>query len=187
MRTTSPSAPQPSEHAPYWSRYISLVPNGDLFTLLAQQAELTAEALSELSEEEAGFRYAPGKWSIKQILGHLIDAERVFAYRALRIARNDRTPIEGFEQNDWVANAPFDSLSMAELLREFTAVRHATVLLLRHLPPEAWDRRGTASNSEITVRALAYIIAGHERHHAKVLREKYLPALGETRKAVGKS
>ena len=185
MNSLIPGAPQVSEYAPYYSRYISLVPDGDIVSLLAQQAKRTAEALSGLSDREADFRYAPGKWPIKQVLGHLIDAERVLAYRALRIARNDKTPIEGFEQDDYVANGPFSSVSLAELVREFTAVRRATVLLFRHLAPEAWDRRGTANNNEVTVRATAYIIAGHELHHRRILQEKYLSALGETGKTVG--
>jgi len=186
MKSLSPNAPQVSEYASYSSRYISLVPDGDIVSLLTEQAERTAEALSGLSDREANFRCAPGKWTIKQVLGHLIDAERVLAYRALRIARNDKTPIEGFEQDDYVANGPA-SVSLAELVREFTAVRHATVLLFRHLAPEAWDRRGTANNNEVTVRATAYIIAGHELHHRRILQEKYFSALGETGKAVGKS
>lgn len=187
MKSLSPSAPQVSEYASYYSRYISLVPNGDIVSLLTQQAEQTTEVLSGLSDWEANFRYAPDKWTIKQVLGHLIDAERVLAYRALRIARHDKTPIEGFEQDDYVANGPFASVSLAELVREFTAVRHVTVLLFRHLAPEAWDRRGTANNNEVTVRATAYIIAGHELHHRRILQENYLSALGKTGKAVGKS
>jgi uncharacterized damage-inducible protein DinB len=187
MKSLSPSVPQASEYASYYSRYISLVPNGDIVSLLTEQAGQTAEALSGLSDREADFRYAPGKWTIKQVLGHLIDSERVFAYRALRIARNDKTPIEGFEQDDYVANGPFASVTLAELVMEFTAVRHSTVLLFRHLAPEGWDRRGTANNNEVTVRATAYIIAGHELHHLRILQEKYLSALGETGKAVGQS
>jgi hypothetical protein len=100
MKSLSPNALQLSEYAPYYSRYISLVPSGDIFSLLTQQAESSVEALAGLSDREASFRYAPGKWTIKQVLGHLIDTERVFAYRALRIARNDKTPLEGFEQDD---------------------------------------------------------------------------------------
>jgi len=187
MRSLSPSAPQSSEYDSYYSRYISLVPQGDIVSLLAQQAEDTAEALSQLSERAASFRYAPGKWTIKQVLGHVIDCERVFAYRALRIARDDRTPLEGFEQDDYVVHGPFAALSLAQLVEEFTAVRRATVLLFRHLTPDVWDRRGSADNKEMTVRGAAYIIAGHELHHRRILEEKYLSASGETGKAVGNS
>jgi DinB superfamily len=187
MTILVPTAPHPSEYVPYYERYISLVPNQDVLAMLNKQSEQTQDLLSGLSEQQASFRYAPGKWTIKQVLGHLIDAERVFCYRALRIARNDKTPMEGFEQDDYVANGPFESVSLAELLREYAAVRHATVLLFRHLSPEAWNRRGIANNNEVSVRATAYIIAGHELHHCRILREKYLPAAGETGKSVGQS
>ncbi len=168
--------PQPSEHAPYYTRYISLVPRSDIIGILQKQAEET-ESLRALSDEEARFRYAPDKWSIKQLLGHIIDTERIFTYRALRIARGDRTPIEGFEQDDYVRNAPFDRISITELMNEYGAVRNATILLFRHLEPQAWLRRGIANKNEVTVRAIAFIIAGHELHHRRVLKEKYFPAM----------
>ena len=182
MKIPAVTAPEASEYAPYYGRYISLVPNTDILPVLKQQADDMENLLSGLSDEEASLPYAPGKWNIKQVLGHVMDAERVFAYRALRIARNDKTPLASFEQDDYVANGPFESISLAELLREYNAVRHATVLLFRHLAPEAWNRRGTASNNEVSVRALAYIIAGHDRHHYRSLRQDY--AIG---KAAGKS
>jgi uncharacterized damage-inducible protein DinB len=138
--------------------------------------------LFSVADDEAITPYAPGKWTVKQVLGHIIDAERIFSYRALRIARDDNTPLPGFEQDDYVANADFNSLSLTELLQEYSAVRRATILLFRHLPADAWTRRGTASDNEVTVRALAYIIAGHDQHHYRILCERY--AIG---KSVGKS
>lgn len=166
--------PDASEHAPYYSRYVSLVPGSDILSALQHQAE-DMESLRALSDEEACFRYAPDKWSVKQVLGHIIDTERVFAYRALRIARGDQTPIEGFEQDDYVRNGPFERISMTELMNEYVAVRTSTIRLFRHLAPEAWNRRGIANNKEVSVRALAYIIAGHELHHRQIIKEKYFP------------
>jgi hypothetical protein len=180
------TTPESSEYAPHYARYISLVPNDDIVGLLDRQSGEMAELLSGISDEEANFRYAPEKWTVKQVLGHIIDTERVLAYRALRIARNDQTPIEGFEQDDYVKYGPCDSISLTELLREYTSVRQATALLFRHLKPDAWNRRGTANHNEVTVRALAYIVAGHQIHHCQILREKYLSRLGEIGQVVGK-
>lgn len=170
-------APDSSEFAPYYGKYTSRVKSEDIVATLEAQLEDTRSILGSLTESESAFRYAAEKWSIRQMLGHVIDTERIFSYRALRIARGDQTPIEGFEQDDYVRNGPFEHRSLAELIDEFATVRRATVFLLRSLNPEAWTRRGIASNNEVTVRALAYIIAGHELHHMNVLREKYLPAL----------
>lgn len=175
--------PEASEHAAYYGRYISLVPDGDILAILREQGPRTKALFSGITEQQGNFRYAPEKWSIKQVFGHLIDAERIFAYRALRISRNDQTPIEGFEQNDYVANAPFENCKLTDLLDEYTAVRNATVLLFRNVGQEAWPRQGTASNYPVTVRALAYIIAGHELHHYRVLQEKYLSRLREAGKS----
>lgn len=169
--------PAPSEYGVYYGRYISLVPEGDILGALREQSSRTKALFSGITDEQGAFRYEASKWSIKQMFGHMIDAERIFAYRALRIARNDKTPIEGFEQDDYVSNAWFDRRKVTELLDEYTAVRNATVLLFRNLEEEAWTRKGTASNNPVSVRALAYIIAGHELHHYKVLEERYLSKL----------
>jgi hypothetical protein len=166
--------PDSSEYAPYYGRYVSLVPEGDILNLLTEQLQSTMSLLEGVSESEADYAYAPGKWTIKEVIGHIIDGERVFAYRALRIARGDRTPLAGFEQDDYVRNGSFGERSLEGLLEEFECVRRSTLHLLGSLNDEAWKRRGTASDNEVSVRALAYIIAGHERHHANVLREKYL-------------
>ena len=171
IRSTPPDA---SEHAPYYGRYISLVGAGDIVETLAQQYPETFALLSGIGDTQSHHRYAADKWSIKEMLGHLVDTERILAYRALRIARGDQTPIEGFEQDDYVRGANFSECHWPDMLEEFTAVRRASVLLFQQLSPEAWLRRGTASNMGISVRALAYIMAGHEIHHRHELKEKYL-------------
>jgi hypothetical protein len=142
--------------------------------LLSSQLDDTLALLRHIPESQAGFRYAPDKWSIKELVGHVIDTERIFAYRALRFARNDQTPLSGYEQDDYVDNASFDEYSLGELAAEFESVRRSTLFLLKHLDEEAWLRRGLASESEVSVRALAYIIAGHELHHREILRSRYL-------------
>ena len=170
------SKPDETEYLPYYGRYISLVPDGQILALLSSQLDETLALLRDIPESQAGFRYAPDKWSIKELVGHVIDTERIFAYRALRFARNDRTPLSGYEQDDYVHNASFDSYSLGELAAEFESVRRSTLFLLKHLDGEAWLRRGLASESEVSVRALAYIIAGHELHHRGILRSRYLPS-----------
>ena len=170
--------PAPTEHYSYYQTYVSQVPEGDLLALLALQRDSTAAVLSAIPEARAGFRYAPGKWSIKEVIGHISDAERVFAYRALRIARADVTPLPGFDENAWMPAAGFDRLTLAELAAGLRAVRESTLALFRGFPAEAWARLGTASGHPVSVRALAYILTGHERHHLRVLHERYLPHLG---------
>jgi len=167
------SRPESGECAPYYDRYISLVHGADILTTLDAQRRDTLLLLSGRDEADGDFRYAPGKWSAKEVLGHVCDTERIFAYRALRISRGDRTPIEGFEQDDYVRNAPFANIPLAEVIEDYIAVRRATLTLLRNLDEQAWTRRGTASKFEVSVRALAYMIAGHELHHRRILEEKY--------------
>lgn len=170
------SRPQPGEYAPYYERYISLVKGEDILETLDQQRRETMLLLSGRDEQDGDYRYAPGKWSAKELLGHVCDTERVFAYRALRIARADATPLEGFEQDDYVRNGPFATLALSDLVEDFIAVRRATLSLLRNLDEAAWTRRGVANNNEVSVRGLAYIIAGHELHHRAILEEKYFAA-----------
>jgi uncharacterized damage-inducible protein DinB len=165
--------PQAGEYAPYYERYVSLVEGEDILNTLDQQRREMMLLLSCREEEEGDFRYAPEKWSAKEVLGHICDTERIFAYRALRIARADATPLEGFEQDDYVRNGGFARCPVADLVEEFIAVRRATISLLRNLDEAAWLRRGLANKSEVSVRALAYIIAGHELHHRRILEEKY--------------
>lgn len=165
--------PAKDEYGAYYEKYIALVPEGDVVGLLEQQLQETMILVRSLSPDHAMFRYEPGKWSIKQVLGHVIDSERIFAYRALRIARGDQTPLAGFEQDGYVINGSFDARSVASLGIEFENTRRATISLFRNLDAAAWQRRGTASNLEVSVRALAYMIAGHELHHRAILKEKY--------------
>lgn len=166
--------PKPDEYAPFYARYLDAVPDGDLLRLLEEGAEEVLELLRAFGEERGGYRYAPGKWSVKEVIGHVADTERVFAYRALRFARGDTTPLPGFEQNQYVAVAGFDRRALADLAEEFTDVRKATVKLLAGLDAPALRRGGMASGHPMTVRAAAWIIAGHEQHHAQLLRERYL-------------
>jgi len=166
--------PQPGEYAPYYDRYISLVKSEGLVGELEEQRRQTLLLLCGRSESDGDLRYAPDKWSVKEVLGHLNDTERIMSYRALRIARGDATPIEGYEQDDYVRNGPFARLALADLIEDYIAVRRATISLFRNLDDAAWTRRGIANKNEVTVRALAYIIAGHELHHRGILEEKYL-------------
>jgi hypothetical protein len=171
--TFTVARPQADEYAPYYGKYISLVQSEDIMAALDQQRRDMMKLLSCKEEEDGDFRYAPGKWSAKEVLGHMCDTERIFAYRALRISRGDATPLASFEQDDYVLNGPFAHEPMAEIVEDYIAVRRATITLLRNLDEAAWLRRGVASNKEVTVRALAYMIAGHELHHRAILEEKY--------------
>lgn len=176
MPTTSVTIerPKPGEYNPYYDRYISLVLGNDILEILEKQLPKTLALLSGRSEGEGNLRYAPGKWTLKEVLGHLNDTERIMGYRALRIARGDQNPLPGFEQADYVQAANFNSRSLAMLLEEFRTVREATLALFWDLPVEAWSRRGTVSGYSATVRGLAFTSAGHERHHMKILRESGL-------------
>ena len=168
--------PEPGEYAPYYEKYISLVPGADILDTLASQRRQMLILLCGRDDKEGNFRYAPDKWSVKELLGHVCDTERIFAYRALRISRADRTPIEGFEQDDYVRNGPFAHRPIAELIEDYIAVRRATLTLFRNLDEQAWTRIGIANKNEVSVRALAYITAGHELHHKRILEERYFAA-----------
>lgn len=165
--------PEPGEYAPYYDRYISLIAGNDIVGTLESQRRQMMLLLCGRDEPEGDFRYAPGKWSAKEVLGHVCDCERIFAYRALRISRGDRTPIEGFEQDDYITNGPFGQRPLAEIIDDYLAVRRATLTLFRNLQEEAWTRRGIANKNEISVRAVAYTLAGHELHHRRILEQKY--------------
>ena len=166
--------PESTEYASYYGKYVMLVPDGDLTATLSRQLDATLALLSSLPEQRADFSYAPGKWTIKEVVGHLMDGERVFAYRALCIGRDDKTPLPGFEQDDYVASANFNERTLSSLLEEFTAVRQATVQLFKNFSEKEWQRRGTANGQEITPLSLGYIVAGHELHHMDVVRTRYL-------------
>jgi hypothetical protein len=169
--------PQSSDYAPYYGKYVMLVPDGDFLEILESQLREMKLLLEPLTDRQADFRYAPGKWSIKETLGHMNDAERVFAYRLLRIARGDQTPLPGFEQDDYVKVANSSARKLSDLLEEFTAIRRATISLVRSLDDASWLRRGTASGKEVSVLAMAFIIAGHALHHRTIFEKHYLPAL----------
>jgi uncharacterized damage-inducible protein DinB len=166
--------PDASEYAPNYQGYVTKVPDGNLLEILEDQRQETQELLAGITEGRAMHRYAPGKWSVKEVIGHLTDAERVFSYRALRFARGDQTPLPGFDENAYAPAGKFDARALPDLAAELHAVRRATIALFAGLDAPALARRGLASNQEVSVRALAYIIAGHERHHLGVLRERYL-------------
>lgn len=171
VRAVRPTA---DEYAPYYAGYIARVGDGDIVHHLDEQLVETLGLLTTLPEERGGYRYAPGKWSIRQLIGHVSDAERIFTYRALRFARADATELAGFDENNFVANARFDERSLASLADELEAVRWATLAFFDSLAPDEWERRGVANGNAATVRGLAWIIAGHELHHLNILRTRYL-------------
>ena len=166
--------PQSTEYAPYYAGYIAQVPEGDLIDELRKHFADTLALLRDIPEDRASHRYAPGKWSIKEVVGHMADVERIMTYRALRIARGDATPLPGFDENAYVPAANFEARTLTSLAHELEQVRRATVAFLETLDTDAAARRGSANNLEISARAIAYIIAGHERHHVRILRERYL-------------
>ncbi len=165
--------PAAGEHGAYYAKYISLVAGDDVVNSLESQRRETLVLLSSLTDADGDSRYAAGKWSVKEVLAHVNDTERIMSYRALRIARGDKTPLPGFEQDDYVKAGEFDRMSVEDLLEEYIAVRRATLSLLRHFDEAAWQRMGVASENPTSARALAYIIAGHELHHRRILEEKY--------------
>ena len=166
--------PATTEYAPYYQKYVDHVPDGDVLDLLERQLGDTVHLLSGVTEERADHRYADGKWSIKEVVGHMVDTERVFSYRTLCFARGDAGPFPSFEQDGYVSNGGFARRTLRDLVGEFVHLRRANLHMLRGLPEDAWAREGIASNVRFTVRAMPYILAGHERHHVKILREKYL-------------
>jgi uncharacterized damage-inducible protein DinB len=165
--------PAATEFAPYYQRYIDLVPEDDIATALAEQGKKTASVLRAITDEKASFRYAPGKWSVKQVIGHFTDAERIFAYRALAIARGEAKSLPGFDENSYAEAGDFDRRSIRDIADEYESARRSTIALFRGLSDEAWKRKGIANDVPVSVRSLAFITLGHERHHLKVLREKY--------------
>jgi len=174
MPAARESRPAEGEFLPYYERYIGLVSEGDVLSTLDVQMKETQDLLHGLPASTSTYRYAPDKWSVNELIGHLIDSERIFCARALRFARNDPTPLPGFEQDDYVRNSKFDAYPLDELASELDAVRRASIFLFKHLEEPAWMNRGTANNAEVSVRALAYIIAGHELHHRQILLTRYL-------------
>lgn len=173
MTATLRIRPAATEFPPFYAGYVASVPEGDIVTILGQAGEELASALATIPEAQGGYRYAEGKWTIRTLIGHVIDTERVFSYRALRLARGDATPLPGFEENDFARSAGSDARTVEDLAAELRIVRDGTVRLFQSFPDDAWARAGIVNNREVSVRALAYITAGHGIHHLRVLRERY--------------
>lgn len=176
MPAASATRPPVGEFMPYFAAYIDKVPDGDVIAVLEAGVNATRQRLAAVTEARAGYRYAEGKWSIKEVLGHMSDTERIFTYRLLTFARGDAGPLPGYDENLFTPAQESDRVPLAWLLDEFVAVRTATLALLKVLPPAAWERQGVASTHVLSVRAAAWIIAGHEIHHRGVLEARYLTA-----------
>ena len=166
--------PAPGEYAEYFEGYISKVPANDITGFLTQQLESTMTLLRSIDEVQGDFRYAPDKWTVKDLLGHIIDTERVFAYRSLVFARNDSAGLPGFDQEPWAQNSNYSNLTVKDIGAEFESVRRSTLFLFRHLDAAAWNRQGIANNNKMTTRAAAFVIAGHTEHHLDILKSRYL-------------
>jgi len=166
--------PLATAYPPYFGLYVGLVPENDILNVLVKQADATVELLAPLGDDDALHRYAPGKWSIKEMLGHLTDSERLFVYRAMSFARGDATDLPGMDEDAWVDGADFDRVPLVDLLMEFRTVREGTVRFFDNLDDAAYARRGTANGLTFGVNSTPWLVAGHERHHLNVLRERYL-------------
>jgi uncharacterized damage-inducible protein DinB len=180
MSRLSLPQPAPDESAPFYHGYISEVAGEHIGRYLAEQVPELELLVAPLDDTAARARYAPGKWSVKEVLGHLTDTERIFTYRLLRVARGDTTPLPGFDENAYVPAGAFDARALASIVGELRALRSSTIALMDGLAPDTWARRGQASGASVSARALAYIIVGHMAHHTRVLRERYRlsPAAG---------
>ena len=166
--------PQPGDYIPYQTMYIDTVGDGDVVDLLNQQYDSLSTFLRSIPESKALYAYAPGKWTVNQVVGHLTDTERIMAYRLLRFSRKDSNPLPGFEQDDYVANAHFNEMNLGDLIEEFIAVRKANLYLFNSLTNGQKAQSGIASGNRVTVNAFLYVIAGHANHHVNILKEKYL-------------
>jgi uncharacterized damage-inducible protein DinB len=177
--TTIP-APAADEYAEFYAGYVRLASGVDLRSMLRRQVPALREACARMSEDEALARYAPGKWSVKQVVGHLVDAERVFSYRLFRIGRGDPTPLASFDENAYVEAGDYDARRLVSLLDELDACRAATLHLVEAMSPGSWERRGTASGQPVSARAIAHMVAGHVEHHIRLFRERYAVAVPPT-------
>ncbi|MGE5235236.1 MAG: DinB family protein [Acidobacteriota bacterium] len=173
MTTVITGRPESTEYAPHYEAYVSKVPAGDVLAFLAGQASVVSATFAGMPGARAAHRYADDKWSVREVLGHIIDAERVFAYRALAFARGEGAALPAFDENAYARSSGHDTVPLEELVEEFEALRRANLLLFRHLPAESWRKTGVASGKPVSVRALAFIIAGHAQHHLLILRDRY--------------
>ena len=164
--------PESNEYAPYYEKYIALVPESDILDVMRSAPRADLGFLGGVSDSHASVCHPPYTWTIKQVVGHLTDSERVFGYRALCFARGDKTPLPGFDENAYASAICLDHVPLEDLVAEFANLRQSHVAFFKHLSEEAWQRRGTANTAEISVRALAFILIGHERHHAAILRKR---------------
>ncbi len=167
-------APSSEEYGAFYEKYVRLIPEGSIIQHLEQQGKDVQALLAGLTEEQGNFRYEPGKWSLKEVMGHLNDNERIMINRLLRIARGDKLPQPGYDQDVLMQNNPFDSYTVAEIAEEHAAIRHSSLLLLKKLSPDAWLQTGVMSDYPASARAIAYIVAGHELHHLNIIKERYL-------------
>jgi hypothetical protein len=165
--------PTANDYSPYHAGYVALVPEDDVLSAIEQQSSETQRFLSALNESKAAYRYADGKWSVKEVVGHITDAERIISYRLLAVARGEQQPLPGFDEESYVQHAKFDAWTLGDLAENYAIIRRATIVLLRNLPADAWEKRGIANDAPVSVLGLAFVIVGHDRHHLKVLREKY--------------
>lgn len=166
--------PEKNEYAPYYEHYIRRVPEGDIIEILTRQMEKTQQFIKTIPPDKENYRYAQGKWSVKEVFGHLVDTERIFAYRAVCFSRNDKTPLPSFEQDDYITEANFSQRSLEDIAEEFRLLRQSNIVLFRSFDEELLLRKGIASGVEFTVRTIPYIVAGHELHHRQILQERYL-------------
>src|SRR2546425_7991517 len=174
MRGLEMNRPTETEYAPYYQSYVDQVSENDIMAVLRSGLDDLDVLLGRVPAEKETYRYAEGKWTIREIVGHLIDSERVFGYRALCIARGEKQNLPGFDQNDYMQTAPYNQIELEDLLSEMRLVRLSNVAMFRSLDQEAWNRTGIANANEVTVRALAFIMGGHMRHHMNVLKQRYL-------------
>lgn len=165
--------PEPTDHAPYYSRYLDLVPETDILPALQQQSSETQKLLASIGDDRAAYRYGPDKWSVKELIGHIVDTERIMGYRALAIARGEAKSLPGFDENLYAKNGSFDGWRIGDLAEYYALSRRSNIVAFSHFDEEAWNRRGVANENPVTTRAMAYVIVGHERHHLNVLRERY--------------
>jgi len=165
--------PRTGDDNPYYDRYITLIGDDDIIEVLEEQIKTSEKFLKTFTEKQGNYSYADGKWTVKEVLGHVIDTEKIMAFRALAIARGEKQSLPGFEQDEYVAESNFNNRSLVDMINDFLTARESNIILIKSFDEEILNRRGIASESEVTVLALIYIIAGHEKHHMKILKEKY--------------